>query len=103
MRPPPYAPDKGYVQGIVCETVRLPCTGEVEKVVKDLGIQMNPSPRDLLSGADANEDEVSNEAIFTCTQHRQVCANRLDTTFAKMPRGRIQKLSCKCVGLLCCG
>lgn len=32
--------------------------GEVEKVVKDLRIEMKQSPRDLLIGADANEDEV---------------------------------------------
>ena len=32
--------------------------GEVEKVVKDLGIRMKQSPRDLLSGADVNDDEV---------------------------------------------
>lgn len=33
--------------------------GEVEKVVKDLGIQLKQSPRELLLGADANEDEVN--------------------------------------------
>ena len=49
-------------------------TGEVEKVVKELGIQMNPSPRDLLSGADANEDEVSYPFLLLYVQTQVLCA-----------------------------
>ena len=32
--------------------------GEVEKVVKDLGIKMKQSPRELLALADSNKDQV---------------------------------------------
>jgi hypothetical protein len=36
----------------------LPCAGEVERVVRELGITWKQSPRELLATADANNDEV---------------------------------------------
>ena len=36
--------------------------------MKELGIQMKHSPRDLLSGADANEDEVRLGSLLLCMQ-----------------------------------
>ena len=69
--------------------------------MKELGIQMKPSPRDLLSGADANEDEVSIEAIFKCTENQIPFRAHilLDTTCFVMLEGYPRELSYKLVGL----
>ena len=40
------------------QQVALGLAGEVEKVVKDLGIKMKQSPRELVALADSNKDQV---------------------------------------------
>ena len=46
------------VSPFVSKSDVLICTGEVERVVKELGITWKQNPRELLATADVNEDEV---------------------------------------------